>query len=54
MTYSLPDLPYDYGALEPHYSARIVELHHDKHHAAYVGGANTTLDKLAEAREKGD
>ncbi len=54
MTYSLPDLPYDYGALEPHYSARILELHHDKHHAAYVGGANTTLDKLAEAREKGD
>ena len=52
--YSLPDLPYDFGALEPHYSGQIVELHHDKHHAAYVTGANTTLDKLGEAREKGD
>jgi Fe-Mn family superoxide dismutase len=52
--YSLPDLPYDYGALEPHYSARILELHHDKHHAAYVAGANTALEKLAEARAKND
>ena len=52
--YSLPDLPYDYSALEPHYSARILELHHDKHHAAYVAGANTTLEKLAEARDKND
>jgi Fe-Mn family superoxide dismutase len=52
--YSLPELPYDYAALEPHYSARLLELHHDKHHAAYVTGANATLDKLAEAREKGD
>jgi superoxide dismutase len=48
--YTLPDLPYDYGALEPHYSARLLKLHHDKHHAGYVTGANTTLDKLAEAR----
>src|SRR6202008_4219299 len=39
---------------EPHYSARLLELHHDKHHAAYVAGANTTLEKLAEAREKCD
>ena len=52
--YTLPDLPYDFGALEPHYSGQILELHHDKHHAAYVAGANTTLDKLSEAREKGD
>src|ERR1700746_2514895 len=52
--YTLPDLPYDYTALEPHYSARLLELHHDKHHAAYVAGANTTLEKLAGAREKGD
>ena len=48
--YTLPDLNYDYAALEPHLSARILELHHDKHHAAYVKGANTVLDKLAEAR----
>jgi Fe-Mn family superoxide dismutase len=53
-TYRLPDLPYDYSALEPHYSARQVELHHDKHHAAYVKGANETLEKLADARDKGD
>lgn len=52
--YTLPDLPYDYAALEPHYSAKILELHHDKHHAAYVTGANTTLEKLAAARESGD
>jgi superoxide dismutase, Fe-Mn family len=50
--YTLPDLPYDYAALEPHYSGQILELHHDKHHAAYVAGANTTLEKLAEARAK--
>ncbi|GBF16777.1 superoxide dismutase [Rhodococcus sp. Br-6] len=49
--YTLPDLPYDYAALEPHISGKIMELHHDKHHAAYVAGANTALDKLAELRE---
>lgn len=54
MTYSLPDLPYDYSALEPHQIAQILELHHDKHHAGYVTGANQTLEKLAEARDKGD
>jgi superoxide dismutase, Fe-Mn family len=53
-TYTLPDLPYDYAALEPHISGEIIELHHDKHHAAYVKGANDTLDKLAEARDKGE
>src|ERR1700730_13144695 len=52
--YTLPDLPYDYGALEPHYSGQILELHHDKHHAGYVSGANTALEKLALAREKGE
>jgi Fe-Mn family superoxide dismutase len=52
--YELPELDYDVAALEPHLSARIVELHHDKHHAAYVAGANATLDKLAEARDSGD
>jgi Fe-Mn family superoxide dismutase len=52
--YTLPDLPYDYSALEPHYSAEVLGLHHDKHHAAYVAGANTTLDKLVEARADGE
>ena len=52
--YTLPDLPYDYAALEPHISAKIMELHHDKHHATYVAGANTALEKMAEARANGD
>ncbi len=52
--YTLPELPYDYAALEPHISARIMELHHSKHHAAYVTGANTAIAKLAEARESGN
>jgi superoxide dismutase, Fe-Mn family len=52
--YTLPDLPYDYGALEPHYSAEVLELHHDKHHAAYVKGANAALEKLDAARTSDD
>ena len=52
--YTLPDLKYDYGALEPHYSARTLELHHDKHHAAYVKGVNDALEKLGAARASGD
>ncbi len=51
--YTLPDLAYDFGALEPHVSGHIMELHHDKHHAAYVKGANTTVEKLEEARSQG-
>ncbi len=53
-TYSLPDLDYDYGALEPHISGQIMELHHDKHHAAYVTGANTALERLDDSRSKND
>ncbi len=49
----LPDLAYDPGALEPYLSGQIVELHHSKHHATYVKGANTALDKLADARATG-
>ncbi|MDR2253646.1 MAG: superoxide dismutase [Bifidobacteriaceae bacterium] len=52
--YTLPELPYDYSALEPHISGRIMELHHDKHHAAYVAGANAALEQLAAARAAGD
>jgi Fe-Mn family superoxide dismutase len=48
--YTLPELPFDYAALEPHVSGQIMELHHDKHHAAYVKGANAALDALANAR----
>lgn len=53
-TYTLPDLDYDFGALEPHISAQIMELHHGKHHAAYVKKANEAIDQLAEARDKED
>lgn len=52
--YLLPDLDYDYSALEPHLSARIVELHHSKHHLAYVDGANRALEQLAAARGQRD
>lgn len=48
--YSLPDLAYDYGALEPHISGRIMELHHSKHHAGYVARANNALERLADVR----
>lgn len=50
--YVLPDLPLDPGALEPYVSGRIMELHHGKHHAAYVKNANSTLEQLDEARQK--
>jgi Fe-Mn family superoxide dismutase len=54
MTYSLPELDYDYGALEPYYSAQMLELHHSKHHAAYVSGLNAVLDQLDAARDSND
>ncbi len=52
--YTLPELPYDYSALEPSISGTIMELHHGKHHQTYVTGANTAIAALAEARGKGD
>jgi superoxide dismutase, Fe-Mn family len=52
--YVLPDLDYDFGALEPHISGEIMELHHGKHHAAYVEKANEVLDKLEDARARKD
>jgi len=52
--YELPELSYGYSALEPYLSAEILELHHGKHHQAYVDGANTTFEKLVEARSSGD
>lgn len=51
--HSLPDLPYDYGALEPHINAQIMQLHHSKHHATYVNNLNATEDKYQEALAKG-
>ena len=43
MAFTLPDLPYDYNALEPHIDARTMEIHHSKHHNAYVTNANAAL-----------
>jgi Fe-Mn family superoxide dismutase len=52
--YTLPELAYDYSALAPSISGQIMELHHGKHHQAYVTGANAALAALAEARDKSD
>ena len=52
--YTLPELDYDYGALEPHISGQINEIHHSKHHAAYVKGVNDAVAKLEEARAGDD
>lgn len=52
--YSLPELPYDYDALEPHIDEQTMRLHHDRHHQGYVDGANAALDALEEARDSGD
>ncbi|HEY0840978.1 MAG TPA: superoxide dismutase [Vulgatibacter sp.] len=52
--YTLPPLPYPKNALDGYLSAEILELHHDKHHAAYVRGLNAAVAGLAEARTKGD
>lgn len=54
LKHTLPDLPYDYGALEPIISAEIMRLHHQKHHAAYVNNLNIAEEKLAEAQAKND
>uniref|UniRef100_A0A3P9KUA1 Superoxide dismutase n=1 Tax=Oryzias latipes TaxID=8090 RepID=A0A3P9KUA1_ORYLA len=52
--HTLPDLTYDYGALEPHICAEIMQLHHSKHHATYVNNLNVTEEKYQEALAKGD
>ena len=45
MAYSLPELPYAYDALVPHIDAKTMEIHHGKHHQAYVTNLNKALDK---------
>lgn len=44
----------DYGALEPHISGQIMELHHSKHHQTYVNGLNSALESIGDAEAKGD
>jgi Fe-Mn family superoxide dismutase len=51
--YVLPELPYKYDALEPHMSKEQLTIHHDKHHAAYVNGANIILENLDKSRKEG-
>ena len=43
MAYTLPELPYDYAALEPHIDARTMEIHHSKHHQAYISKVNAAI-----------
>ncbi|MDD2585115.1 MAG: superoxide dismutase [Syntrophomonadaceae bacterium] len=54
MPHSLPELPYAYNALEPHYDEQTLHLHHDLHHKSYVDGLNKAEAGLAAAREKED
>ena len=51
-SFSLPKLPYDYNALEPYISEQQLKLHHDKHHQAYVNGANAAFEKLDKAHSE--
>jgi superoxide dismutase, Fe-Mn family len=48
--YTLPELVYGYNALSPHISEELLRIHHDKHHAAYVNGANAILERMDKAR----
>jgi superoxide dismutase, Fe-Mn family len=52
MAFTLPQLPYAYDALEPHIDARTMEIHHTKHHQAYVNNLNTALEKAPEWQNK--
>ncbi len=52
MAHELPALPYNHGALEPHIDAQTMQIHHGKHHQAYVTNLNAALDKHPELHEK--
>jgi superoxide dismutase, Fe-Mn family len=52
MAHSVPPLPYDYNALEPHIDEQTMRIHHDKHHAAYVNNLNAALEKHPELAGK--
>ena len=50
--YTLPALPYAFDALEPHIDAQTMQIHHDKHHAAYVNNLNAAIEKAPELAKK--
>jgi Fe-Mn family superoxide dismutase len=52
MAHSVPPLPYDYNALEPHIDEQTMRIHHDKHHAAYVNNLNAALEKHPDLQNK--
>ena len=52
MAHEVPPLPYDYDALEPHIDEQTMQIHHDKHHAAYVTNLNAALEKHPELQQK--
>ena len=52
MSHSVPPLPYDYTALEPHIDEQTMRIHHDKHHAAYVNNLNAAIEKHPELQNK--
>ena len=52
MAFTLPPLPYDYNALEPHIDEQTMRIHHDKHHAAYVNNLNAALEPHPDLQKK--
>jgi Fe-Mn family superoxide dismutase len=52
MAFTLPKLPYEFNALEPHIDAKTMEIHHDKHHQAYVNNLNAAIEKHPELANK--
>ena len=52
MAFTLPPLPYDYAALEPHIDEQTMRIHHDKHHQAYVNNLNTALESAPDLQKQ--
>ena len=52
MAYTLPELPYAYDALEPHIDAKTMEIHHTKHHQAYINKVNAAIEGKSDSESK--